>query len=101
METALMPNVLIGIFIFISMSLYQDWHHKILAEIRNNKPKNIEKEAGGITIYIYIYINLEIKKYYAIPYGHLFKYVGSPHYFCEILIYISFLIITGGSYILL
>lgn len=86
--TFLTPEFIIRIFcgvmmfIFGSVSQYQT--HAALAKLRKSRVgQNAENEAVGQTA----------QSKYLIPYGGMFEYVASPHYFAEILIYFSFFII--------
>jgi 3-oxo-5-alpha-steroid 4-dehydrogenase len=69
-------NFIITIMIAIGFNLtaqYQQYrHHLILAKLRNNA-KSDEPDSS-----------------YKIPYGGYFEYVCCPHYFFEIIIYLSF-----------
>jgi 3-oxo-5-alpha-steroid 4-dehydrogenase 3 len=44
--------------------------------------------------------NSNQKSGYSIPHGDLFNYSSNPHYFCEILIYLSFIILTKGKLVI-
>ncbi len=61
-------------------NILQDWHHVILANLRKRPATTTEQKTGG-------------DRYYFVPKGLWFEYVDTPHYFCEILIYFSMLII--------
>ena len=76
----LRPNVLIGATLFLLLNILQDRHHIILANLRL-KGEKVEEPKD------------DIKKFYFLPKGLWFEYVDTPHYFCEILIYFSMLII--------
>ena len=65
---------LLGTYLFILASMIQFRSHKILANMRSD---------GNVS------------KYSIVPNEFLFKYVSSPHYLAEMLIYISFWIIVG------
>jgi len=65
---------LIGVSIFLYASYRQFCCHNILAQLRSSKNKN-----------------------YSIPYGDSFELVSCPHYFWEIIIYISFLVIVESK----
>ena len=73
-----------GTAIFFWASWHQYKCHVILAKLRTPS----DSQHSGV-------------KAYKIPHGDWFKFVSSPHYFAEILIYTSFNIIQGGrnSYI--
>jgi 3-oxo-5-alpha-steroid 4-dehydrogenase 3 len=71
------PVSVISVVLFLWTSFHQYRCHVILAELR-------AKDAEA----------------YGIPYGDWFEYVSSPHYFAEILIYISIFISSGGGYLL-
>ncbi|GFN81633.1 polyprenol reductase-like [Plakobranchus ocellatus] len=66
---------ILGIVIFLVASVYQ---HKALCTFANLRLNERGKAAKG----------------HYIPQGHLFGWVSSPHYLCEILIYLSFCTIT-------
>jgi len=70
-------NVILGLLLYIVGSFEQHRAHKTLASLR-------KKPADTV---------------YGIPKGGLFNYVWSPHYLGEILIYISFLVVSGGQLI--
>ncbi len=76
-EMLLKPNVIICLITFLYFNWMQDRHHVILAELRKN-PQTPNPDAQG-----------EVQKYYYLPHGLWFEYVDTPHYFCEILIYLS------------
>ncbi|CAG8433529.1 6289_t:CDS:2 [Diversispora eburnea] len=69
-------NILLGVSLFLYAFYHQFIAHKILASLR---PKS---SPPGI---------------YSIPKGDWFDYVSSAHYFAEILIYISFIILNKGQ----
>jgi hypothetical protein len=83
------PTSILGIVIFLIFSFLQFKHHIILTNLRKTKEKIDDNNQDN-----------EGKKFYAIPHGLIFNYCGSPHYFCEIIIYLSFIIITKGEYLL-
>ncbi|CAG8496727.1 17578_t:CDS:2 [Acaulospora morrowiae] len=72
-------------FIAISLFLYASYHqhvvHKILASLR---PK-------------YYNVSSQSRPIYVIPKGDWFDYISSAHYFAEILIYISFVVLNKGQ----
>jgi hypothetical protein len=70
-----------GIYVFIYASYKQSQIHFILRNLRKNKKSANRKEKN----------NQKLK--YHIPFGNLFEYLSSPHYVCEILIYISLYLI--------
>ena len=76
--------MIIGVIGFVVMNVMQDLHHIILANLRK-QPRH-SKAA---------------EKFYYLPEGLWFKYVDTPHYFCEILIYLSMLIICEFRHLLL
>ena len=83
----LKPNVIIGVAIFFIFNYLQDQHHVILANLRKEiKPEENKGDTG---------------KYYGIPNGLLFNWIDCPHYFCEVLIYVSMLVICEGGFPLL
>jgi len=65
---------LIAAAMFLLASYHQHVCHKILSNLRNDAKSS---------------------QRYGIPYGDWFEWVSSPHYFAEILIYITFLIVVG------
>ncbi|XP_065314471.1 polyprenol reductase-like isoform X1 [Gordionus sp. m RMFG-2023] len=74
-------NILFGVGLFVLANISQFKCHTILANLRkDNKDKIINRNS------------------YFIPRGFLFEYVTCPHYFCEILIYISTCLILVGNY---
>jgi len=68
-------SVAVAVILFIIGSAIQAICHVTLANLRPNK--------AGPT--------------YAIPEGKFFDYVSCPHYFGEIIIYMSFVILTRGQ----
>ena len=76
----LSPYVILGTFLFIFASYHQYICHRILARLREG-PTAAAK--------------------YSIPYGDWFKYLSAPHYVSEILIYLSYLIISKGECLLI
>nr|XP_002129419.1 polyprenol reductase [Ciona intestinalis] len=66
-----------GIVVFLIASFYHHQSHIILADLR--KKGSIKKDAHGI------------------PQGGLFNLVSCPHYFAEVLVYISITIILGAQ----
>ncbi|CAH1759054.1 8882_t:CDS:10 [Entrophospora sp. SA101] len=60
--------------LFIYGSYHQNILHRILASLRSNQNHST----------------------YSVPKGDWFNYISSPHYFAEILIYVSFVILTKG-----
>ncbi|KXN71754.1 hypothetical protein CONCODRAFT_57149 [Conidiobolus coronatus NRRL 28638] len=44
--------------------------------------------------------NSNQKSSYSIPRGDLFDYSSNPHYFCEIIIYLSFVVLTKGKLVI-
>eukprot|EP01134_Creolimax_fragrantissima_P005463 CFRG5463T1 len=80
-DTVLM---LLGSFIFLWASKHQHRCHEILFELR------LEGELEGISA-----TNGAEKSRYKVPHGDWFRYVSSPHYCAEIIIYVSILIATG------
>lgn len=65
----------------VSLFIWASWHHHhahvTFAELRKNKSGDV--------------VNYE----HAIPRGGWFEYISCPHYFMEILIYLSFIIVSG------
>ena len=71
----------LGLLIVILSSYEQFCVHHILANLRQRKEG-------------YNKLFVEKQKNYFIPYGHLFYYVSSPHYTCEIFLYLGFSLIA-------
>ncbi|XP_042326399.1 polyprenol reductase [Sceloporus undulatus] len=67
----------VGLLMFIWASFHQHRCHVILANLRKNKSGKV--------------VNLD----HSIPFGDWFEMVSCPHYFAELLIYISMAIIFG------
>ena len=78
-------HVIVGILLFGIFSIMQTMHHLILTNLRKDKSSSKE-------------IKSDTEKYYGEPKGLLFKYVDSPHYFCEVIIYVSFLVVCNGGF---
>ncbi|CAG8594896.1 8551_t:CDS:2 [Funneliformis mosseae] len=72
-------NTMIALSLFIYASYHQNVLHNHLASLRPSNTSN--------TSYVPIYL---------IPKGDWFEYISSAHYFAEILIYVSFVILTRG-----
>ena len=72
------PCVITGTVLFVTASYHQYICHKILADLR--------------------VLNLRacVPKY-SVPYGDWFSYISGPHYLAEVLIYISYLVISRGE----
>ncbi len=79
-----------------SSSKHQHQCHKILANLRqdnnnNNKKKNNDDQDN----------NNNKKRtqsaHFGIPEGDWFCFVSSPHYLAEMLIYVSFILMTAGA----
>lgn len=67
----------------------QHRHHAILANLRGVGEDSMSSST-------------KTTKHYAIPIGGWFEYVSCPHYFSEIMIYITFaMLLNDGSYVLL
>mmetsp|Transcript_24985 Transcript_24985/g.38643 ORF Transcript_24985/g.38643 Transcript_24985/m.38643 type:complete len:344 (-) Transcript_24985:60-1091(-) len=79
------PQVIIGIILCLFAQTQQHRHHMILAEIRQRGNEEKKLEPGSAA-------RKSVQKYH-IPRGGLFHYVSCPHYFAEILIYASFLLL--------
>ena len=98
-------HYLVGLWLYINFN-YLQFYTKILPLIRN---KNIiEKSVNPLLIILFLFLqylqtihhnHLRSLVKYSIPYKHLFKYVYSPHYFVEILIYLNLMIIDNFSII--
>ena len=73
------PYVITGTVLFLYASYHQYICHRILADLRNPN------------------LHACFPKY-SIPYGGWFRYISGPHYVAEILIYLSYLIISRGEY---
>ncbi|RHZ86928.1 hypothetical protein Glove_42g22 [Diversispora epigaea] len=73
-------NILLGVSLFLYAFYHQFKAHKILASLR---PKSSSSSS--------------VPSIYSIPKGGWFDYVSSAHYFAEILIYISFVILNKGQ----
>jgi 3-oxo-5-alpha-steroid 4-dehydrogenase 3 / polyprenol reductase len=71
-------NTLSAILLFIFASYHQHVLHRHLASLRPSTPTSS-------TTFIYL-----------IPKGDWFEFISSAHYFAEILIYVSFVILTKG-----
>ncbi len=83
---------------FNSFSKHQHQCHKILANLRqdnnnNSKKKNDDDDEG--------HDNDDNKRtqsaHFGIPKGDWFCFVSSPHYLAEMLIYVSFILMTAGA----
>lgn len=83
-DVAFRPNVVLGAACFVAMNCMQNAHHIILANLRRNPQQNKAAE-----------------KFYYLPQGLWFRYVDTPHYFCEILIYFSLLLVCEFRHLLL
>ncbi|GFS03110.1 polyprenol reductase [Elysia marginata] len=68
-------NITFGIFGFLLASYMQ---HKTMRTFATLRFKERDKQARG----------------HYIPAGHLFEWVSSPHYLCEVLLYLSLCVIT-------
>ncbi|KAJ2499804.1 hypothetical protein GGH96_003237 [Coemansia sp. RSA 1972] len=66
-----------AVILFVYASLHQWRCHRILFQLRRIK---LQRGTAGS---------------YALPSGDLFEYVSSPHYLCEILVYVSLWMATG------
>ena len=66
-----------GILLFLWASHKHNESHHILASLRLDKSGNVAHRE------------------HKIPYGGLFEYVSSPHFFCEILIYVAYVLTAG------
>ncbi|EGC30403.1 hypothetical protein DICPUDRAFT_83663 [Dictyostelium purpureum] len=75
-------KIIISVALFTVNSYEQFQSHKILASLRATDKKDESSTTPQ----------------YRIPYGRLFNRCSSPHYFCEILIYLSFLLLTYFNY---
>lgn len=73
-------QITLAVIVFLVASITQFQTHTILANLRKNKPKSSKNQ-------------------HYIPYGGLFQYISCPHYFSEILIYLSFSLLVGASHI--
>jgi hypothetical protein len=89
------PVILIGAIIMICLFFLQCYHHLLLADLRNSLHQICKKEGEEF------FGSGEYKKHYSIPRGCLFNYVSNPHYLCEILMYVCYLIICEAGYMLL
>lgn len=69
----------LSVILFAWASIHQHRCHVILANLRKNSNNTTPTKA------------------YKIPYGDWFEYVSSPHYFAEILIYMSFVMVQKGA----
>ena len=74
----LSPNVILGTLLFLIASYHQFNCHRILADLRKPSAKTASST-------------------YSIPYGDWFKYLSAPHYIADLLVYIAYLIISGGT----
>lgn len=72
-------NYVLGVIIFIGASVLQFQSHYILANLRKDNTGKI--------------VTLE----HSIPRGGMFNILSCPHYFAEILIYLSLSLIFGGQ----
>lgn len=72
-------NHVLGVLIFVVASILQNQSHSILANLRKDKKGNV--------------VTLE----HTIPRGGLFTFVSCPHYFAEILIYLSMCLVFAGQ----
>jgi len=72
-------NASIGLPLFAVGSFIQNRSHIILAQLRSSSPKRSH-----------------VQDHYLLPRGFLFEFVTCPHYFAELLIYVSFLFLTNG-----
>lgn len=75
-ELSMLPWGIMGIVTFIAGSREQFLHHKLLAVIRHQSDT------------------------YTIPTGRWFHYVSAPHYLAEMMIYLSFVMISRFSAVL-
>jgi len=66
----------VGICLFTWASLHQHRCHRILANLRDHGVRRNRSDRS-----------------YSLPQGDWFEYVSSPHYFAEVLIYASLLVI--------
>nr|XP_028598990.1 polyprenol reductase isoform X2 [Podarcis muralis] len=67
----------LGVLMFIWASVHQHRCHVILANLRKNKSGKV--------------LNLD----HSIPFGDWFEFVSCPHYFAELLIYLSMAVMFG------
>ncbi|KAI9502862.1 3-oxo-5-alpha-steroid 4-dehydrogenase-domain-containing protein [Coemansia spiralis] len=85
--------VVIGLATYVYASLHQWRCHHILYRLRQQAiSRYFDTRAGTVS-------NRsacgKMNRVYVIPQGDLFDYVSNPHYFCEILVYISIWSITN------
>ena len=75
----------LGVGVYLYGSYEQSQTHLLLRQLRTPKPSSSRQNPGR-------------GPHYFIPYGRLFHYLSSPHYSCEILIYVGVcLVASGGS----
>ncbi|ORX73797.1 hypothetical protein DL89DRAFT_289504 [Linderina pennispora] len=87
--------VLTGMAVFAYASIHQWRCHHILYKLRfqslREERERREREAEAETSAK----EANVQAAYVIPTGDLFRYVSSPHYLCEILVYIALWLVTS------
>ncbi|RIA87425.1 hypothetical protein C1645_878044 [Glomus cerebriforme] len=78
-------NILSAILLFIYASYHQNVLHRHLASLRSSISISASTSTSTTT------------SIYLIPKEDWFKFISSAHYFAEILIYLSFIILTKGK----
>ncbi|RUP22000.1 3-oxo-5-alpha-steroid 4-dehydrogenase-domain-containing protein [Jimgerdemannia flammicorona] len=78
LRSFLQPHHLLALSLFLYASVHQYHCHSILASLRS-----APATPGA-----------PIEARYSIPRGDWFEYVTTPHYFCDVLVYFSFCVLT-------
>lgn len=85
----------VGTFLFTIASYFQFKSNLILVELRRGIQMVVYTVNPLMKTFFCLGNNMEK---YSLPMGGLFNFVSCPHYFCEILIYLSFSIILGVNH---
>ena len=99
-----------SIMLFLLSQIEQHVHHRILADLRRSQNVNHNVDSAKACNEI-SHLHKKIKNdfdknkthptatipTYSIPNGRLFKYVACPHYFAEIITYISFFMLLDSN----
>ncbi|KAF9177405.1 hypothetical protein BGZ51_008470 [Haplosporangium sp. Z 767] len=92
------PNAalcLIGLVLFLWGSWHQHQCHVILANLRS--PTSASSISKGITEHVQEQKHMPRKQEYKVPFGDWFKYMVTPHYSAEMVIYFGFLLMVSSS----
>ena len=84
-------KVWMGVILCIIGQKEQYQHHVILANLRNNNCNTSNDAARQQDT------DTDTTNHYQIPYGRWFHYISCPHYFAEMIIYLSFAIVLDND----